>query len=381
MSIKIDGRAVGYGTGVTESMEVFTERRRSQELTETGATLTNSSGSSVNFSFPKGRPNRNEKAAAAVSMVERKEQKIRQREQKEAAKADLTESQWRFDVDVCPRCGIRFLTKGGFSRHYEAGCRKYETNQIREERRVERSVLQRLAVTDALAIETNLYRKRDLAYVKVNFKAPSNKAVLIGIELDEERDGEQGNGCTFIVSAVSGLALDTARVKKGYFLVRVGDGSMPLTKRVLSRHLCADESLEVTFLRPPPPIPLHGSARQMIHKQPRFVMNKAQEEWLKTYAYDHSTGRDLLRPIVAFESMKAYFRDQLRKDTKTPMWLERDVISKWITEQKKVEKQKRRQNSRAGSAETKKKKTRNSPGNAISKQGAKGGSKRKRGGK
>ena len=217
--------------------------------------------------------------------------------------------------------------------------------------------------------------------MKVNFKAPSNKAVLIGIELDEERDGEQGNGCTFIVSAVSGLALDTARVKKGYFLVRVGDGSMPLTKRVLSRHLCADESLEVTFLRPPPPIPLHGSARQMIHKQPRFVMNKAQEEWLKTYAYDHSTGRDLLRPIVAFDSMKAYFRDQLRKDTKTPMWLERDVISKCITEQKKVEKQKRRQNSRADSAETKKKKTRNAPGNEISKQGAKGGSKRKRGGK
>ena len=80
MSIKIDGRAVGYGTGVTESMEVFTERRRSQELTKTGATLINSSGSSVNFSFPKGRPNRNEKAAAAVSMVERKEPKMRQRE-------------------------------------------------------------------------------------------------------------------------------------------------------------------------------------------------------------------------------------------------------------------------------------------------------------
>lgn len=294
LSIKIEGRAVGYGKGVTESMEEFTERRRSQELTGTGATLSYSSGSSVNFSFPKGRPSRDEKAVAAVLKIEREKQRRRQSEKKEAAKAALIKSQWCSDVDVCPRCGIRFLTKGGFSRHYEAGCLKYETHQIREQRRVERSVLQRLAVTDALAIETNLSRKRDLALVKVNFKAPSNEAVPIGIELEEEKDGDQGNRSTFVVSAVSGLALDTAMVKEGYFLVRVGDGSRPLTKWVLSRHLCADESLEVTFLRPPPPIPLHGSAREMIHKQPRFVINKDQEVWLKTYAYDHSTGRDLL---------------------------------------------------------------------------------------
>ena len=377
MSIKTEGRAVGYGKGVTESMEVFTERRRSQELTETGATLSYSNGSSVDFSFPKGRPSRDEKAAAAVSKSEREKQRRRQSEKKEAAKAALTKSQWCFDVDVCPRCGIRFLTKGGFSRHYEAGCLMYKTHQIREQRRVERSVLQRLAVTDALAIERNSSRKRNLALVKVNFKAPSNEAVPIGIELEEEKDGDQGSGSTFVVSAVSGLALDTAMVKEGYFLVRVGDGSRPLTKRVLSRHLCADESLEVTFLRPPPPIPLHGSAREMIHKQPRFVIDKDQEVWLKTYAYDHSTGRDLLRPIVAFESMKAYFRNQVRKDTKTPMWLERDDISKWIAEQKKVEKQKRRQNSHAGSAEPKKKKKQNISGNAKSKRGAKGGSKRK----
>ena len=64
LSIKTQGRAVGYGKGVTESMEVFTERRRSQELTETGATLSYSNGSSVDFSFPKGRPSRDEKAAA-----------------------------------------------------------------------------------------------------------------------------------------------------------------------------------------------------------------------------------------------------------------------------------------------------------------------------
>ena len=52
-----------------------------------------------------------------------------------------------------------------------------------------------------------------------------------------------------------------------------------------------------------------------------------QLSWLKQNAFDHGTGQALLRPVTAYESMKAQFRNQLRLDTKTPMWLEKDKIA------------------------------------------------------
>ena len=110
----------------------------------------------------------------------------------------------------------------------------------------------------------------------------------------------------------------------------------------LSGEIGAGRKLEVTFRRPSPPIPFHGSERETIHKEPRFVMLPEQLGWLKQSAFDHSTGEALMRPVVAYQAMKVHFRNRLRQDTKTPMWLEKHQIAKWLAEQKKEEKEKRK---------------------------------------
>ena len=80
----------------------------------------------------------------------------------------------------------------------------------------------------------------------------------------------------------------------------------------------------------------------MIHKEPRFVMPREVEEWLREHAYDHDLGRDKMRPYVAYAALKAHFSGCLRNDTKTAVYLERDQVAKWIAEQKKEEKNRRR---------------------------------------
>ena len=58
----------------------------------------------------------------------------------------------------------------------------------------------------------------------------------------------------------------------------------------------------------------------------------------------------LMRPYVACCALKAHFEDCLRNDTGTPVWLELHVVTKWIAEQKKAEKEKRQMMRAAGKA-------------------------------
>mmetsp|Transcript_36418 Transcript_36418/g.72193 ORF Transcript_36418/g.72193 Transcript_36418/m.72193 type:complete len:623 (+) Transcript_36418:152-2020(+) len=328
ISIKTTGRAVGYGPGVTETLTEFDTKRRSQVEKETGASLVSASNGGITLSAPKARPSKSEKVAAAAAAEEKKQAAKKKQGEKEAEQLAVAESQFRHDTDVCPRCGVRFLSPGGFGRHHDAGCGKYTLHTTRELKRAERSVTQRTSVMDDLAISQHKQRVRDLAEVKVVLTAPKGKSVLIGIELEEHHG-------SFFVSSVSGQALEAVFVKEGYLVVSTGGGSTSVTKDSLSGMMEAGSRLALTFRRPFPLIPLHGSAREIIHKDPRFIMHPQQEEWLRRDVYDHEEGRDLMRPLIAFEAMKSHFRDKLRTETKTPMWLEYEKVSKWIADQKK----------------------------------------------
>ena len=78
-------------------------------------------------------------------------------------------------------------------------------------------------------------------------------------------------------------------------------------------------------------------------------------EWLKEHAYDHKEGREKMRPYTAWASQDAKFRNCLRKDTKTPVALERNQVEKWLSEQNKAEKNRRRmQRALSGSSSSKK---------------------------
>jgi len=98
----------------------------------------------------------------------------------------------------------------------------------------------------------------------------------------------------------------------------------------------------VTFRRPNPQIPYHGSARLTIHKATRYKILPFQRKWLETHVY--SDGRRLsgsVRDKGAYRMMKVTFHNQLRTDTNQVAWLPQEEIAKWLVKQVKDTKEKR----------------------------------------
>ena len=183
----------------------------------------------------------------------------------------------------------------------------------------------------------------------MTLSAPGTIAAAVGIEVEEEEEGGR-----LVITAVSGLALDSGLVGEAFVVESVG-GQAPASADSVPSELAAGESATFVFRRPLPPIPFHGSARETIHKEPRFVMPPEVVEWLKEHAYDHKEGREKMRPYTAWASQDAKFRNCLRKDTKTPVALERNQVGKWPSEQNKAEKNRgRMQRALSGSSSSKK---------------------------
>ena len=127
------------------------------------------------------------------------------------------ESQYHNDVDVCEICHTRFLSAGGLAKHRSRGCGKRTTVIEKEKRRARRSVLCRLEAMDDLAIEVNKQRIEGLAEVTVTLSAPGTIAAAVGIEVEEEEEGGR-----LVITAVSGLALDSGLVGEAFVVESVG---------------------------------------------------------------------------------------------------------------------------------------------------------------
>lgn len=195
-----------------------------------------------------------------------------------------------------------------------------------------------LAAADGLAVQERIARVQALCEVKVILHAPTaGGAKAIGISM------ERNDTDCFIVSAVSGLGEMSAKIEEGYVVSDIG-GAPPTDKNELTKELLAGTSLTVTFRRPEPDIPFHGSARKGIHKQTRFKMLPEQEAWLNEYVF--KDGRDHMRPSVAWNAMKSKFSGKIRVDTSTPAWLDKDQIAKWLASQVKKEKELRKEERR-----------------------------------
>ena len=142
---------------------------------------------------------------------------------------------------------------------------------------------------------------------------------------------------------MGGLALESARVAVGFALARIGGGEVA-TEGALPRELSAGQKPELTFRRPCPVIPARGAARETTHKEPRFVLHAEQEAYLvEVVLQPLLRGEQPPRPIVVFLSMKSKFGNIMRMDTRTPMWLEKPQIEKWIADKTKEIKQKKKQ--------------------------------------
>ena len=192
----------------------------------------------------------------------------------------------------------------------------------------------RLEVSDALLLQEYQERIKKLGTEVVILKAPQLADAAIGVELEES-----AAGC-FTVSGVSGLALNSAKIAEGMVPVEYKHASAPTAELVtnggdLAGKLSAGKEISITFHHPVP-IPYHGSARYGAHKRVTFKMHPEQKRWLEANVF--FAGMQRMRPVVAFRAMKATFCNTMRTDTKTPMWLQKDQIAKWISDQNKEEK-------------------------------------------
>ena len=107
------------------------------------------------------------------------------------------------------------------------GCRKYTTNEVRERRRKARDVKLRLVALGELWALEEEQRRKDLATVTVTLSNPHGQAVPVGSEVEEQERGGDGSmeASACVVSSVSGLALESARVSVGFVVAVVGGGS------------------------------------------------------------------------------------------------------------------------------------------------------------
>jgi hypothetical protein len=69
-------------------------------------------------------------------------------------------------------------------------------------------------------------------------------------------------------------------------------------------------------------------------------MHPLQEKWLEEHVF--KDGLERMRPSEAWKAMKAFFSGKIREETMTPMWLEKEQISKWLAGKKAEEKTRRK---------------------------------------
>ena len=114
---------------------------------------------------PKQRGTKAEKKQLKIARDEATEAKRAAREEKTAVLREEKDQAKAHDVEQCPRCGQRFMTRGWFNRHRDGWCAD------REDRRraylMDRDVKTKLKAADVLARQEYARRLDELDKVKV----------------------------------------------------------------------------------------------------------------------------------------------------------------------------------------------------------------------
>ena len=334
-SIAAGGTAVGYGPGLMITHEEYENKHRSHRP-ETGVQLVQEDGSSAN-SLPaksRQRPSRQEKAEDEVRQDTARRAKAAKRYAVKEAAAETAASQDRNDLLTCGKCQRSFMTEGWFARHRKRWCPD-RRKAIEAKRRLRRVPLL-LSELDSKELTSLKQRSTQLQISAVTLKPATGRlSEPIGITLEVD-DSD------FVVSAVKdgSVAARTCRVHVGFKVLTV-DGMPPSGTNALSDDVKSDNPVTVTFARPPPDIPRHGSARKTIHKPVQHVMLPEQEAWLRANVFADGKRLYGTRDKSAYTAMRAAFHDQIREDTMMPMWLDQKHIATWLAKQVKSEKQKR----------------------------------------
>ena len=208
-----------------------------------------------------------------------------------------------------------------------------------------------LKASDELYIEQNLKRLRSLRCVRVSLHGNAEARFggrSLGLHFNKDSDKEVW---TVISIDERSLCFFSGRIDCGFVLVSInGADACTATMHVLKEQLLPGKALELVFLRPQAPLPLHGIARKGIHKSVRYILHHEQLQWLNQFAF--SGGRALLRDKEAAIAMKSYFHNKMRDDIHAQMWLDQGKFATWLAARVKDEEERRRALKRTASSGT-----------------------------
>jgi hypothetical protein len=125
-----------------------------------------------------------------------------------------------------------------------------------------------LVASDALAVQQRAARIAILFIARVTLRAPVGSAAAPGIALEKKNAG-----WPYLVSAVLGLAVLSARIVAGYTVTWFGARNgivAPSSTDDLGGEIQAGSSVVVELRRPSPHIADYSSARKNIRKQAFF---------------------------------------------------------------------------------------------------------------
>jgi len=220
------------------------------------------------------------------------------------------------------------LTRGWFIRHSLSFCP--DRSETFEARKRARRVDIILGLNDERVLQEYKDRISSLRDVFVRLRGRG----CIGLSVDPQSH-------RVLELHEKGLAFLTGKIDRDFILVSVNGAPVSSDDlSLLEAELSSGSTLDLTFKRPLPQLPLHGIARKGIHKSVQFVLHEKQSDWLNQNVF--ADGRTLLRDKPAASAMKAHFHSTLREDTMTPMWLDQERISIWLSARVKEEKFRRK---------------------------------------
>jgi hypothetical protein len=221
------------------------------------------------------RPSRHEKKALTSEAAERKAKKAQLQENKVASDAALLQATYAHAIQQCPRCHKGFLTAGWFAQHSARFC--VHRAEALEDRKRSRRVEMVIGALDAAALRENAQRISKFREVSVRLAGCGNIGLRVKIQSDSH---------VVVGLDTDGLAFLSGRIEPGFMLMAIGD--QPVNEdalKLLQVSIPVASTLDLTFKRMLPPLPLHGIARAGIHKRIKHVMHREQLEWLNANVF------------------------------------------------------------------------------------------------
>ena len=330
----------GFGKGEFVSADAF-ERKHRCWPQATGATSRLRSGGKKARLMPKGRSTKAQRETAAEKQRAERDAKkvaVSNMQAREAAQRQANEQSLPRPTAVahqCETCSKTFATTGGLVEHrdnqescdavlsrrrrsqkYPPGLRQLLTEHDKNMATAETKTISELnlkrvlipdTVTDIAAFGL-LLKEQDVEEEDV---VESDSATVVAVQQVVDKSDASFCGC----------------ISPGYLLTHIDGHPVKRVADVNAAIKAATSPRRLTFVRPQPELPLHGSARRALFPVKKVTLTPEQKEFLKRMFY----GASRMRDSEVFRLMKEEFRNKLSESGR-PLWLTQDQIASWMSD-------------------------------------------------